>query len=145
MACCEATELTIYLRGLYLSMIHGRIIPEAECGRHIEMHFVTDCKSLYDHIHREGIPKAPTEKRLAIDLAGLRQILMVEAEHQWRRLHGQDAKLTPQRPCRPPIHWLPTDEQLADVLTKMMSADEWWNVICAGEIQLPLKLSQANK
>ena len=145
MACCEATESTIYLRGLYLSMIHGRIIPEAECGRHIEMHFVTDCKSLYDHIHREGVPKAPTEKRLAIDLAGLRQILMVEAEHQWRRLHGQDAKLTPQRPCRPPIHWLPTDEQLADVLTKMMSADEWWNVICAGEIQLPLKLSQANK
>ena len=36
-------------------------------------------KSLFDHLHRVGIPKAPSEKRLAIDLAGLRQTMMREA------------------------------------------------------------------
>ena len=124
MACCEASESNLYLRGLYLSMIHGRIMPEQECGRHMEMHLVTGCKSLYDHIHRECIPKAPTEKRLAIDLTGLRQSLMIEAWHQWRRRYGQEAKTTPQRPCRPPLHWLPTDSQLSDTLTKLMSAGD---------------------
>ena len=27
------------------------------------LHLVTDFKSLYDHIHREGTPKAPSEKK----------------------------------------------------------------------------------
>ena len=30
---------------------------------------ITDCKSLYDHLHREGVPRVPSDKRLAIDLA----------------------------------------------------------------------------
>ena len=36
---------------------------------------VTDCKSLFDSVHRVGGPRAPSEKRLLVDLAGLRQMI----------------------------------------------------------------------
>ena len=39
---------------------------------------------------REGTPRAPTEKRLAIDVAGPRQILMKEARHQFVKKHGDN-------------------------------------------------------
>ena len=139
MACCDALEGSIFLRSLFLSMIHGEIISEAEAGAYIPLHLVTDCKSLFDHIHREGVPKAPTEKRLAIDLAGVRQSLMREALHQWKRLYGADAVHAPERPCRPPLHWLPTESQMADLLTKALAADEWWSTVRTGRLQLPLK------
>eukprot|EP00913_Durusdinium_trenchii_P003903 g3612.t1 len=82
MACCEAMESGTFLRALFLSFVHGKIIPEEACGEFVDLHMVTDCKSLFDHIHREGVPKAPTEKRLAIDLASVRQTLVREAAHQ---------------------------------------------------------------
>ena len=144
MAACEATESAIFLRGLFLSLIHGKIVPGSQCGEFMELHTVTDCKSLYDHIHREGIPKAPSEKRLAIDLAGLRQSLMTEAQHQWNKIYGAGGTMTPEKPCRPPLHWLPTGSQLADLLTKMMASDDWWQTVASGMLQLPLKVSQAN-
>ena len=139
MACCEAVEGALFLRALFLSMIHGRIISEAEGGKHLALHLVTDCKSLFDHIHKEGVPKAPTEKRLAIDLAGVRQTLLQEARHQWQKTYGKEASLAPERPCRPPLHWLPTECQLADLLTKSMAADDWWTTVRSGWLHLPLK------
>lgn len=33
---------------------------------------MTDCKSLFDSVHRAGGPRAPSEKRLLVDLAKLR-------------------------------------------------------------------------
>ncbi|OLQ05060.1 Copia protein [Symbiodinium microadriaticum] len=88
MACSDALESAIFLRGLLVSMMAGHPVPEDSCGEFMEIHLVTDCKSLYDHIHREGTPKAPTEKRLALDLASVRQVLVGEARHQWTRLFG---------------------------------------------------------
>lgn len=139
MACCEATESGLFLRALFLSMIHGKIIPEQDGGKFFELHRVTDCKSLYDHIRREGVPKSPTEKRLAIDLAGVRQTRTREAQFQWKRMYGEDASHAPERPCRPPLHWLPTQSQLADLLTMAMNVDEWWATLRSGQLQLPLK------
>ena len=120
MACGEAMEAALYLRCLLLSFQQGRLVPEAEAGEFQEMHLCTDCKSLYDHLHREGVPKAPTERRLAIDLAAIRQSLKTEAIHQWKRRYGIGA-VRPDKPCKPPLHWVPTEEQLADVLTKKMN------------------------
>ena len=144
MACCEAVESMIFLRGLFLSFVYGKIIPEEQCGSHIAMHAITDCKSLYDHVHREGIPKAPSEKRLVLDLSGLRQILCREAKHQWIEKHGAEAEHTPERPCRPPLHWVPTQTQMADLLTKLLKADAWWEEVRTGILQLPLRSSQVN-
>ena len=95
--------------------------------------------SKYDHLLREGTPKAPTEKRLAIDLAGLRQILMKEARHQFVKKHGADQEPTPSMPCRPPIHWVPTELQLADILTKELKSTEWWATMERGRLFLPFR------
>ena len=51
---------------------------------------VTDCKSLYDTIHREGAAPASTDKRLAIELAivkakavsGETDLRWIDARHQ---------------------------------------------------------------
>ena len=94
---------------------------------------------MFDHLHREGTPKAPSEKRLAIDLAGLRQILMREALQQFRAEHGDGIDPTPDLPCRPPIHWVPTELQMADILTKEMNPTEWWATIERGKLFLPFK------
>lgn len=60
------------------------MVQEKDCGAYVPIHCITDCKDLYDRLMREGAPKAPTEKKLAIDLAGPRQILMTEAWRQSR-------------------------------------------------------------
>ena len=141
MAGCEGFESAVYLRSLFLSMATGMRVSEGSAGEKLDLHLLTDCRSLYDHIHREGVPRAPSEKRLAIDLAGLRQGLLIEAKHQWRHRFPGESRPTPQKPLKPPIHWLPTGEQLADILTKMR-ADEWWNKISSGRLALPFKESQ---
>eukprot|EP00439_Symbiodinium_sp_Y106_P000038 s8929_g1.t1 len=85
MACSDALESALFLRGLLVSMQLGHAVPERDCGEHLEVHLVTDCKSLYDHVHREGTPKAPTEKRLALDLASIRQVQLA--------MQGRDMEL----------------------------------------------------
>lgn len=140
MARCEAFENSLYLRSLLLSITTGQVFGGEEAGKKMEVHLVTDCRSLYDHIHREGVPRAPSEKRLAIDLAGLRHGLMNEAWHQWRSQRGMNERPTPQTALKPPLHWLPTGDQLADVLTKSMNPTEWWAAIAKGWLNLPLKV-----
>lgn len=105
----EALEHSIYLRSLFISFAEGRLVQEKDCGAYVPIHCITDCKDLYDRLMREGTPKAPTEKRLAIDLAGPRQILMKEARHQFAKKHGDNQEPAPSMPCRPPIHWVPTE------------------------------------
>ena len=141
MACNDAVEAGIYLRGLMLSIMKGQVIVEKDAGRWVPFHCITDCKSLYDHTHREGSPKAPSDKRLAIDLAGLRQVLFMEGRHQWEARHGLGPGdlVTPEKPCRPPIHWLPTGEQLADILTKILKADDWWTTMSRGYLNFPFR------
>ena len=120
-------------------MATGQPCDEAEASKHVELHLLTDCKSVYDHVHREGTPKVPSDKRLAVDLASIRQALIQEARVQWGRRHGDHAEHSPDRPCRPPPHWVPTTEQLADFLTKAMKCDRWLEACAVGLLQLPLK------
>ena len=143
-ACGEPMEAALYLRCLLLSFQQGHLVPEAEAGEFQEMHLCTDCKSLYDHLHREGVPKAPTERRLAIDLAAIRQSLKTEAIHQWKRRYGIGA-VRPDKPCKPPLHWVPTEEQLADILTKKMNPAQWWSAVRDGRLKLPFTLPNARK
>eukprot|EP00435_Cladocopium_sp_Y103_P030110 s1767_g7.t1 len=77
---------------------------------------LTDCKSVYDNVHRTGGPKAPTEKRLVVDIVALRKMVYDEAEF-W----GNDL------PDGKTLRWLPTNHQLADVLTKVVvDVKSWW-------------------
>ena len=143
MACGEALESGLFLRGLLLSFLHGRMVPEERAGEFMGIHLLSDCKSLFDHLHKEGIPRAPSERRLALDLAAIRQSLAIEAKHEWRREHGVGV-VTPEKPCKPPIHWVPTERQLADVLTKQLNPNDWWKVIGAGILSLPFLRRQQN-
>ena len=142
MACAEAAEGCIYARSLLLTFLHGRLVGSDEAGSFMEYHLVTDCKSLFDHIHREGVPKPPSEKRLALDLAGIRQALREEAQHQWDRRYGRGNPVRPDRPLRAPLHWLTTDRQLADILTKRMRGNVWWDQVRGGRLQLPFRAMQ---
>ena len=142
MACGEALETSIYLRSLLLSLQKGRLVREQEVGEYIELHLCTDCRSLFDHVHREGVPRPPSERRLAIDLAAIRQSLKEEGLHQWRRRYGEGA-VRPDKPFKAPLHWLPTERQLADVLTKKLNPTEWWSAISSGFLQLPCTVPKA--
>ena len=76
----------------------------------------TDCRSLSDHANQSGL-HVVTDKRLAIDLSGIRQMV-------WRSLgeeHG-DPLLTDRVPAdaTTTLKWTSTDRMLADPLTKGM-------------------------
>ena len=80
---------------------------------------VTDCKSLYDAIHKEGAAPASTDKKLAIELA------MVKA----KAVSGETD-----------LRWIDARYQIADCLTKhasrkseavlqkILQEAQWWRI-----------------
>ena len=118
--CIEAVETGQYIRSYVQTIITGKLqrVESLAGGR---LKCITDCKSLYDHLHKEGVPKIPSDKRLAIDLSALRQSLDLEKVND-----------------RTPLFWVPTGFQLADVLTKPKNSDQWWKEIY-GSFRLPFK------
>jgi len=77
---------------------------------------LTDCKSVYDNVHRVGGPRAPSEKRLVVDLTALRMMVGEEAAYWGGIIHGART-----------LRWLPTGMQLADILTKIIpDVRSWW-------------------
>ena len=125
MACCEGVECAIHLRARLLTMLHRRLVREEEAATIMPVHAVTDCKSLYDFVHRCGTPKPTADRRLIIDLASLKQIFLNEGRGWWSRERGNDAPAVDD-PLVIPFHWVPSGKQLSDVLTKQMKAHNWW-------------------
>ena len=121
MACVEALENTQFLRALMATLLEGRLVKNEIAKDRWPILCVSDCKSLHDHLHRTGFPRIPTDRRLALDLAALRQQLQAE---KW----GQ----------RVPLQWIPNLYQLADVLTKPVKATEWWPKVKDG-MTLPFR------
>ncbi|OLQ03552.1 Copia protein [Symbiodinium microadriaticum] len=111
MACCEGLEAGQFVRSFLATTFSGKLrrIEELYGNR---LHCFSDCRSLYDHVHRQGLPRIPSDKRLAVDLAAIRQ--MIDREQQ----NGREL-----------LHWVPTNVQLADILTKPMVADNWWKMM----------------
>ena len=139
LACSDGLESAIYVRALLLSFLHGQLFSNGEAGKHMPIHLCTDCKSLFDHMHKDGVPKIPAEKRLALDLAALRRELKDESNHQWMRKYG-GGEVRPDKPVVIPLHWIPTEHQLADVLTKKMAPGNWWKVMGSGRFRIPLRV-----
>ncbi|CAE7504711.1 RE1 [Symbiodinium sp. CCMP2592] len=121
MAAIEGMEGAQYVRALLASLLAGRLVRHEEARKRWPLLCATDCKSLYDHLHKTGMAKIPTDRRLAIDLVAMRQELAAEC---WNR--------------RFPIQWIPTSLQLADPLTKPMRVNQWWEYVKNG-FCLPLK------
>ena len=124
--CSEAIEMGQYVRSFVQTVLRGRLQRVQDLSGS-QLKCITDCKSLFDHLHREGIPRIPSDKRLAIDLAALRQYLCEE-----------------QANGKPPLFWVPTEFQLADILTKPKCADSWWATVW-GAVRLPFISKDATK
>ncbi|CAE7293046.1 RE1 [Symbiodinium sp. CCMP2592] len=107
MACAYGIETSEYILKFLQTLLDGELVrgPTKFPAR-----FISDCKSLYDHLTREGIPRVPTCKRLAIDLASIR----CDLRHFGR------------------IAWTPTGSQMADLLTKPLKSGSWWEEIKRG-------------
>ena len=91
---------------------------------------VTDCKSLYDTLHREA-GKLPQEKRLIMDLAWLREAMQLEAAVDPREsMNLNDV----------PMRWVPTAYMLADVLTKTMDLSGQFCRLVSGSLHIPRNL-----
>ncbi|CAE7287015.1 RE1 [Symbiodinium sp. KB8] len=72
-ACAEGLETGQYMRSMLETLINGHLITVV-----LPVLCLSDCRSLYDHLNKQGIPRVPTDKRLAVDLAALRQALKSE-------------------------------------------------------------------
>ena len=114
MACMSAVESADYLQSFFETLLTGRLCRHHQ-GR-LRIRFLSDCRSLYDHLTREGIPRVASDRRLAIDLAAIREDL---------KRFGR-------------LAWIPTEAQLADILTKPMKAHAWWKSI-VGPTKLTFK------
>ena len=128
MACCEGVECAIHLRGRLLSLMKRRLVKEPEAAALMPIHAVTDCKSLYDFVHRCGTPKPTADKRLIIDLASLKQVFLNEAKGWWKRERGEDVPAVDD-PLLIPFHWVPSGHQLSDIMTKQMRPEAWWAAV----------------
>ena len=106
-ACVEGLETGQYMRSLYESLSTGELVKVEDAKTPILC--LSDCRSLFDHLTKQGVPRVPSDKRLAVDLAALRQALKTE------RINGQL-----------PIAWVPGETQLGDILTKPQNPSDWW-------------------
>ena len=122
MACLDGVELAQYVRAMFFALAGG--VLNRDVGKHTPLLALTDCRSLYDHMQRDGLPRTPCDRRLAIDVACLRQTLEDEKHNR-----GEDTRF--------PLAWLPTDLQRADVLTKPKKADSWWDEHAT--VQIPIR------
>ena len=109
-ACVEGLEAGQHVRALFETLLSGTLVRVEDAK--IPIFCLSDCRSLFDHIHKQGLPRIPADRRLAVDLAALRQGLRAE---QWSH------KL--------PLGWVPSNHQLSDVLTKPQDPSGWWTVV----------------
>ena len=121
-ACVEALEGGQFMRSVYETICTGEMISVEKATYPIVC--LSDCRSLFDYIHKEGVPRTPTDRRLAIDLAALRQTLKQE---RWSQ------KL--------PLAWIPSEIQLGDVLTKPQDPAHWWTSV-KQRLTIPISIAE---
>ena len=125
MAAAEAMDAAIALRASITEALHPDVDLRDIDSATLPILAVTDCKSLYDTIHREGLAKAPSEKRLIVDLASLRQVFEAETP-----------ACGPVEARAAPLRWVPTNRMLADCLTKVMNGEALRQVLQSGRLKI---------
>ena len=116
MSCASGIENAQYIQSFMATLLAGVLVRPEKSP--IKVRFLSDCRSLYDHLQRVGLPRVPSDRRLAIDLAAIRSDL---------RLGGK-------------LSWLPTQLQLADIMTKPLRPESFWKAL-----KEPLKLPFVEK
>ena len=111
MSCAGGIENAQYLQSFLATLLRGRLIRPKESP--LVVRYLSDCRSLYDHLRREGLPRVPSDRRLAIDLAAIRCDLKIGGR----------------------LVWVPTELQVADIMTKPLKPETFWRTL-----KEPLKL-----
>ena len=127
-ASVEGLENGQYMRSFIETLMSGKLVAVDEAKSPLLC--LSDCRSLFDHVHKEGIPRIPSDRRLSIDLAALRQGLKAE---KWSN------KL--------PLGWVTSGLQLGDILTKPSDPKDWWGML-SGKLVIPIDVGvpgRANK
>ena len=107
LAMADAVDNAVYISTLYSELMTGD--PSDAC---VEISCLTDCKSLYEAVKSQ---KFVTEKRLRIEISGLKESLEKDVIHE--------------------LKWISTKEQLADCLTKKgASSAKLMNVLESGSM-----------
>ena len=105
LAMCEGVDAALYVSAVYSDMAYN------DSSRKLPLQVLTDNKSLQDALKSS---KYVSDRRLRIDIGSLKELIDYE--------HMQ-------------ICWVPTDEQLADVLTKTgVNADKLINTLLTGRL-----------
>ena len=122
----ECEHVRMVMHGLYRD--HHRYVRtwaiEAMDTKQVELY--TDCRSLEEYVNQSGLHSV-SDKRLAIDLTGIRQQI-------WRQQQEEtgDPLITDRLPRdgTTRLHWICTEKMVADSLTKAMKAGSLEGVMC---------------
>ena len=108
MAMDSAVDAGIFCRELFAEALIQDYVPTTS-GRlptsFMAVLAVTDCRSLYDLLVKDGAPSTTQEKRLTIDISGLKEIA-TEFDPEGEQL-------------KEVFRWVATESQVADHLTKV--------------------------
>eukprot|EP00435_Cladocopium_sp_Y103_P035529 s1685_g9.t1 len=127
-AIVESAAVACWFRYLIAEMFYRDLVNQGEIDwetvlEPLEFGLVTDAKSVYDALSTSNHSNSNTDKRTCIDLAIIREYL--------RKHNG----------C---IRWIDGTLQLADSLTKYMTADFLRSVISRGSYQLQAEYDTLN-
>ena len=119
MSCAGGIENAQYLQSFLATLLQGCLVRPKQSA--LKVRYLSDCRSLFDHLRREGLPRVPSDRRLAIDLAAIRCDL---------KLGGK-------------LVWLPTELQVADIMTKPLKPEAFWRSL-KGPLKLPFVEKEEN-
>ena len=98
MSAVDAFGAAMVLRASLLSLTHPGVDVANVDPRLCLIRAVTDCASLYDTIRKDGAVKLPSERRLVLDLIGLRE-LMEEEIQEHVQPSARACRCSGCRPC----------------------------------------------
>lgn len=126
----DAEHLRMVLHGLRTPHDPRSTTWQTESKDAVTIHAVTDCRSLRDHI-TQGSGGEVQDKRLAIDLCGLRQII-------WRAEDYGDPMMSKNVPkdASTKVKWCDTKTTLADGLTKHMDTADLRSVMSGSTVAM---------
>ena len=100
-----ALDAGLHVRTILAEALYRDYVPSQSGLLHADLHrpvAVTDCKSLYDCLVKDGPQNSLSEKRLAVDIVGLQDVAAAFDE--------ENPKET--------FRWIPGHKQLAECMTK---------------------------
>ena len=134
----EAEHLRAVLFGLQTEPDDHRMVKAMD---HKSIFMMTDCRSLEEHLRQAGLHTVG-DKRLAIDLCGMRQMV-------WR--HPGEEAGDPLYDDAPPensttqVIWIETKTMVADSLTKSMKCPQVSELMKTGNLVVDLDKTKSKK